>query len=868
MRTPFKYVAFLALVPFNQLAFAQTPPPAGEATAAAAEQKPETPAPKPGEPKPYKDVVTKDAVTQTGMFKVHRIDDKILWEIPVSKLNKELLWQTEVAELPPLGPFSYPGTATGARVVRFTRRGNKIYLRNVEKGLRAFNDAGLEKGVAWNTLEPIIFDFAVEAEGGEKDAKTAVIDVTQLFTSDPADFSVRSAVSAGGANPNRSFVDSVKAFPKNIETRSVLTFMGAGGGGFFFGGGPRSDASTVTAKVHYSLVELPEKPMQPRLKDSRIGFFTVGFTEFGRPDGISKATEYISRFRLEKKDPNAALSEPKEPIVYYLSREVPDRWRKWLKKGVEDWQVAFEQAGFKNAIICKDAPTEAEDPNWHPEDVRYSVIRWAPSQIANAMGPSIQDPRSGETISAHIIFWNDIVKLLEEWYFAQCAATDPKAAKLPFPEELMGELVRYVSAHEVGHTLGLEHNFKGSAWYTPAQLRDPKFTNLKGLSASIMDYSRFNYVAQPGDNVTRTIGMIGDYDKFAIEYGYKPIPGAGSAEAEKPFLDRHLAQQVNNPSLRFGNYKYFQDPTVQTEDISSDAVEATRLGLLNLDNIATTKLLTATTKFGEDYTKLSEMVSNLLGQRFTELYHVVENIGGVIESDNHAGRGGVVFRQNPVEKQRRAVKFLATTGMQTPKGLFTPEIRDRIAPDGLVGDVVGQQRFLFSALFNEDRVSRMFDLETANPKNHLSVEEMLKTVQGGVFTELASPAPKIDIFRRNLQRSYLTAMDGRINGYSATKTDLKLLVKAELKALAKQIDAAMPKTKDKLTSLHLAQTREDIGKILADKFSKDSGGGGFEMLSMFGIEKATWSKLSCFSPWAKLPRSVQKHIEAQLAKKH
>ncbi|RYG28090.1 DUF5117 domain-containing protein, partial [bacterium] len=372
------------------------------------------------------------------------VEDRIYWEVPESQLGRIFLWQTEISELPK--ELGYPGTAVGTRTVRFTRRENKIQMRNATFATRAVGtDEGTLAGVAANTPEPILWQWDVAGESADKD-KGLLIDVTQLFISDPQDFSIRGALPGfQGVDSSKTYVDRVKAYPKNIETRTAMTVrVGGGGGRNPFAPQAQYDASTASIVVHYSFVELPEKPMMGRLKDSRIGYFTTGFTEFGDTDGSgSKSIEYINRFRLEKKDPKADLSEPVEPITFYLAREVPVKWRKYLKQGIEDWNVAFAQAGFKNAIVAKDAPTVKEDPDWDAEDSRYSVIRWAPSEVANAMGPSIQDPRSGETISAHVIVWNDVVKLAQNWYFAQAGAIDPRAQKLPLPDDLTGELLKY-----------------------------------------------------------------------------------------------------------------------------------------------------------------------------------------------------------------------------------------------------------------------------------------------------------------------------------------------------------------------------------------------------------------------------------------
>lgn len=806
------------------------------------------------------DEILKKATVQDGVYKVLRTDDRVYWQIPIAKLGRLLFWQTEIAEIPK--ELGYPGTAVGTRTLRFTRRENKLQLRNVTFSTRASGtDEGTNAGIAANTIEPILYQFDFAGESPEGDA---LIDVTQLFISDPADFSIRGAVAGfQGVDPSKTYIDRVKAFPTNIETRTSMTVRIGGGRPSApanpFAPQSNYDASTATLTVHYSLTELPEKPMMGRLKDSRIGYFTTGYTEFGRNDDpSSKDIEYINRFRLEKKDPNAALSEPVKPITFYLAREVPVRWRPYIKAAVEDWNVAFEAAGFKNAIVCKNAPTVKEDPDWDAEDARYSVIRWAPSEVANAMGPSVQDPRSGETISAHVIIWNDVVKLVQNWYFAQAGAIDPQAQKLPLPEPLIGRLLRYVVSHEVGHTLGLEHNFRASVAYSTKQLRDPQFTKENGVASSIMSYSRYNYVAQPGDGVTQTIGMIGPYDKFAIEYGYKPLT-ANNPEDETRQLDLLLSKQIRDPYLRFGNYKYSGiDPTTQSELIGEDQVESTRLGIMNLERIARNTLFTGTTRFGEDYDRLSAARGQLVSQYLTELTHVVAQVGGVVENDVHSGRVDTpVFTPVPEARQKAAVKLLIEKGLFLPAGLSDPAILAKITPMGSY-DANPAQGLVLNGLLSESRLRRMADNEVRNGKNAYTISELTTDVFRGVFPALYAPAPKagdapitMDANTRALHRNFLRSLDGRLNGSSATKTDMKALAKMELRNLAKAIDAKMPFVKDSVTAAHLAETRSDIVKILGDTYSKPGAAPAFNLMDLLmgggiaddkkGLDAACWS---------------------------
>lgn len=786
--------------------------------------------PKSGELKKYDDVITKEAKTQAGVFAVHQLNDKVYFEIPQEAFGRLMLWQAEVAKGP--GGSSWGGASLGDAVLKWEHRGNKVYLWKV--GFRKRGDGkAVQSAVEAASTDTIIAVFPVEAEG--KDRST-VIQVTSMFVSGLSDLPL-SRAGGGGASvdESRSYLSNIKAFPTNIEARSLLTFRSSGpapslGRPSFAGGGSRS----VTALVHQSLVMLPEEPMQGRYFDPRVGYFTESFENYSDPKTWTVTKQFITRYRLEKKNPSDAVSEPVKPIVFYLSNEIPEKWRPHLKKGVEDWNSAFEKAGFKNAIVCKDAPSRAEDPNWDPEDARHSVIRWVAEPVMNAMGPHVHDPRSGEIISAHIIFWHDVVKLAQLWYFIQCAPLDGEARKLPLPDELTGKLLRYICCHEVGHTLGLRHNHRASQAYSVSQLRDPNFTAKYGSVASIMSYGRFNYVAQPDDGVKCLIPVIGPYDDFAIEWGYKPLPKAKSAEDEKAALDELASKQIQEPFLRFGGEDgpSIVDPTVLTENIGSDPVEATALGLKNLDRVMD-YLIAATTTKGEDFDLLEEAYKQVIGHRTRWFGAVVKQVGGVVENRTLGGRGDQTFVRISKDKQQAAVKFLLASAFTTPTKMLNPKVVNQFKYSGVASEVASQQKALLSSLLSSSRLSRLFDAELMSPETAYTAVELVNDVQDGLFSELKADAPKIDPLRRALQRSYLDILKREFEAESAAGgsssrpfpggdegsriSELRGVARVALIKLEKQIVAAQPKAKDASTQAHLADTLSEIHSILSEK---------------------------------------------------
>lgn len=791
------------------------------------------PKPKKGDILPYSKVVTKDMKTDEGLFKVHSKDQKYLFEIPDSLMEREMLMVTRIAKT--ASGIGFGGGKTNTQVLRWQRKGKKVLLRIVSHTVVADSVLPVHEAVVNSNFEPVLHSFAIKAYN--KDTTGVVIDASTLLTGDvkPLGFPQwrRTQYRVTRMDKTRSYIERVSSYPQNIEMRHVKTY---------FASRPPSNqaAGSISVEMSNSMVLLPKVPMKRRYFDERVGWFARGQVDYGLDAQKSKTVTYLDRWRLEVKDEDiekfkrGELVEPKKPIVYYVDRATPEVWKKYIKQGIEDWQVAFEAAGFKNAIIAKDPPTKEEDPDWSPEDVRYSVVRYLASPIPNANGPHVSDPRSGEILESDINWYHNVMSLLRNWFFVQTAAINPDAQTTEFKNEVMGRLIRFVSAHEVGHTIGLPHNMGSSAAYPVDSLRSASFTKKYGTAPSIMDYARFNYVAQPEDKGVALMPNIGPYDKHSINWGYRPILNK-TAEEEKPILNQWILDKADDPMYRFGHQQVGAggpvDPSSQTEDIGDNAITASEYGIKNLKRIMG-NLETWTTKEGETYDDMATMYGQILSQFNRYVGHVASNVGGVYEYYKAVGQDGDVYTHVDKDHQRNAVRFLNKQLFATPKWMINKKVFGKSGFSGHVERIGGIQSRGLSRILDAGRMARMIENETLNGNKAYKVTTLFYDLRQGVWGELYSGGT-IDTYRRNLQRAHINRLDFLLNkqrnqqganaGYFKQSTvridqsDIKAMVRGELNRLKRDIRANLSKAPNTTTRYHLQDAISRIDNALDSK---------------------------------------------------
>ena len=762
-------------------------------------------------PRPYAQVINERARTEHGGITVHRVDERWFFELPDSLAGRDWLLVSRISGVPAnLGGFTSSGQSLEERVVRWQRIGDRILMRSVSFDSYADDSLPIALSVASNNVGPILASLPIAAY--TRDSSGYVLDVTDFFGGDtPAisglDANQRRQYQVRRFDTNRSYVSSIRAFPTNVEVRHVQTFDAAAA---------PSDASanTISLEMRQSLVLLPKEPMRPRYADDRVGIFALERVNYGLDEQKAATQRFITRWRLEPKDAAAyargELVEPVKPITYYIDPATPTRWRRYVKEGVENWQRVFEKAGFRNAIVAKDPPTKAEDPNWDPDDARYSMVRWAASLVRNAVGPHTHDPRTGEILNSEITWYHNHMRSYRNRLMIETGASNPEARSLAIPDDLMGETMRQVITHEIGHALGLPHNMIASASIPVDSLRSPSFTSKYGVSLTIMDYARQNYVAQPGDGLKPKdfIRRVGPFDDFAINWGYRVFPQARTPDEERPILNKLILDQQGMFAYRYLPQQYSGiDPRNQTEDLSDDQIRASAYALSNLRKVVP-QLVSWTTRSGSDFDDLNELYGEVLGMWSLYMGHVTNWIGGVYIDQKNADQSGAVYHAVPRARQKAALAFLSDNVFTTPAWLEPADILARLG--AVTPSLETRQTNVLTQLLDARRLGRLSEAEQLWSAQAYPLSEYMDDLRRAVWTNSVA-----DANRRALQRVFIERLGVLVNppvvvappgagfgggGFQApvgpflaapnvTRSDLPALARSQLRAIRTQARA-------------------------------------------------------------------------------
>lgn len=781
--------------------------------------------------KSYAEIVTPDAISSNGLFGVHKVGEKYYFEIPDTLLGKELLSTTRLSKVPAGSP-KYGGEIVNSKTIAFESgiEKNTLLLKVITLVAIADSSDVIARAVRNATVDPIAMVFPIKARG--KENKSSIIDVTDLFQRDNiiTGFSAdsKSKMRLGGAAADRSYIERIKDYPINIETKTIKTFSVS------FGASESNSAAGagvgVTMELSNSIMLMPQKPMQARYFDPRVGYFSDNYKVFSDDQQKVGEKNFIVRYRLEPKPEDlekykrGELVEPQKPIIYYVDPATPKQWRSYIIAAVNDWNVAFEQAGFKNAIIGKVWPDN--DTTMDIEDARYNVVRFFPSEVENAYGSNVNDPRSGEILQSYVGVYYNLMKKLHDWYFVQAAAIDPKARTMKFSDDLMGQLIRGAVSHEIGHTLGLLHNMGASSETPVEKLRDKKWVEANGHTVSIMDYARYNYAAQPQDSVSEKgiMQRIGIYDKWAIQWGYR-YTGVNEEEDKKLEAKLILDSLKADPRLWFGgsssNLADPIDPRVQTEDLGDNSMKASEYGIKNL-KVVMNHLLKWTREDNDTYDNAADMYDELCGQYQSYFDNVLANIGGAYGNIKSVEQPGDVYSLVPKQRQRDAIAFLNKEVFETPSWLFDKSTLNKFRKPVRAELPQKLQDIALTSLLSTSRLYRMEMQRMRFGSEAYSVKEMLSDLNKDLWRELNTHTP-IDSYRRFLQKReiefsalLLAIADKPVakGGIDFANTDIPVALISALKNIRKKSLAAIPFYKDDLSRAHLRYVVDKIDHIL------------------------------------------------------